>query len=282
MKSSRVIDLSGQRFGLWTVLRYDEATKLGNGKPSFWICKCSCGIEQSVSANSLKHQGSIRCAACSSKLHEQGPNDLVGKRFGKLLVLGFEWNKGKNQRMKAWKCQCDCGHISTILHANLKRNKGGCAACRSERSGQRLVDLKGSHAGLLTYVEEAESTFDMHNRKMRRIKCQCACGKITIVLAGAYMSNKLLSCGCLRSSISRQTNTLEIQPGTKFNRLTVVSKHVDHSLPRAYFNCVCDCGNDKRVAGTNLRHGKVKSCGCLAREVSRARLLSGGIHGRST
>ena len=54
--------------------------------------------------------------------------------------------------------------------------------------------------------------------------------------------------------------------GQKFGRLTVVSfssKDKNHHL---YWNCVCECGTNRRVAGCALKRGLTQSCGCLSRE----------------
>lgn len=39
----------------------------------------------------------------------------------------------------------------------------------------------------------------------------------------------------------------------------------------AYWLCVCDCGNIKRVRGVDLTRGSTRSCGCLHREACSAR-----------
>lgn len=48
----------------------------------------------------------------------------------------------------------------------------------------------------------------------------------------------------------------------KCNRLTVVSR-AENRNKRAYWNCLCDCGNTVIVSGKKLRSGQTKSCGCL-------------------
>jgi len=56
--------------------------------------------------------------------------------------------------------------------------------------------------------------------------------------------------------------------GKKYHRLTVISHNEEMSYPRKpYWNCLCDCGNEKIVSGNNLKTGQVKSCGCLASEM---------------
>lgn len=59
--------------------------------------------------------------------------------------------------------------------------------------------------------------------------------------------------------------------GQKFGRLTVIS--FDHSNKDyvRYFNCRCDCGNEKLISRNALISGRTLSCGCLNRELSRLR-----------
>lgn len=54
--------------------------------------------------------------------------------------------------------------------------------------------------------------------------------------------------------------------GLRFGRLLVHSKCGADKSGRITWNCSCDCGNKKVVAGTYLRHGNTQSCGCLSRE----------------
>ena len=49
LKSERD-DLTGQTFGLWTVLRRDPSKRVG----VYYICRCECGTERSVCKYSLK------------------------------------------------------------------------------------------------------------------------------------------------------------------------------------------------------------------------------------
>lgn len=50
--------------------------------------------------------------------------------------------------------------------------------------------------------------------------------------------------------------------GLIFNNLTVISySHTENK--RAYWNCICKCGNKKIAQGKLVSSGNVKSCGCL-------------------
>lgn len=54
--------------------------------------------------------------------------------------------------------------------------------------------------------------------------------------------------------------------GKVFGRLTVVK--YSHSLKRkAFWECICSCGNSITVRGYNLTTGKTRSCSCLRQEL---------------
>ncbi len=53
--------------------------------------------------------------------------------------------------------------------------------------------------------------------------------------------------------------------GDKFERWTVIGEKISINK-RSYIKCVCACGVEKNVYCGSLKHGKSKSCGCLAAE----------------
>ncbi|MEA4928593.1 MAG: hypothetical protein VB104_07950 [Candidatus Limiplasma sp.] len=59
---------------------------------------------------------------------------------------------------------------------------------------------------------------------------------------------------------------MEITPGMRFGRLTVVSELPERYHKQIVWRCACDCGNATDVPSHNLRSGRVRSCGCLRRE----------------
>ena len=59
--------------------------------------------------------------------------------------------------------------------------------------------------------------------------------------------------------------------GQKFGRLSVTRFVGTDHRGEAMWECVCECGTTKKVLGGHLRKGNVKSCGCLARELSTIR-----------
>ena len=63
--------------------------------------------------------------------------------------------------------------------------------------------------------------------------------------------------------------------GQVFGRWRVINLHKRQGKGRpALWNCECECGNKRIVAGTNLRSGISASCGCLRDEKARTLMLA--------
>jgi hypothetical protein len=54
--------------------------------------------------------------------------------------------------------------------------------------------------------------------------------------------------------------------GNRYGRLVVISYAGKVKL-NPYWNCRCECGNEKKVLAISLKNGDSKSCGCLQREL---------------
>lgn len=57
-----VKNISGQRFGQWTVL--SRAAQNGKGRNARWLCRCDCGNEVEVLGNQLRRNKSTGCRKC--------------------------------------------------------------------------------------------------------------------------------------------------------------------------------------------------------------------------
>lgn len=64
---SKLIDLTSQAFGRWTVLQYD-CTKNGE---AYWLCKCTCGTVRSVNGYHLRSGRSTSCGCYSAELKRE-------------------------------------------------------------------------------------------------------------------------------------------------------------------------------------------------------------------
>lgn len=70
----KLIDMTGQRFGRWTVLRrgpnYESPD--GFGSAARWYCRCDCGNVKLVTGNSLRSGLSTSCGCYRSEVTSRG------------------------------------------------------------------------------------------------------------------------------------------------------------------------------------------------------------------
>lgn len=64
--------------------------------------------------------------------------------------------------------------------------------------------------------------------------------------------------------------------GRKFGRLTVLERAENTNDGYPKWKCVCDCGNEVVVKGSNLRQGRSTSCGCYQKEYTIKRSITHG------
>lgn len=123
----KFIDLSGQRFGKWTV-----ASRIAGKSPAHWLCRCDCGAERAVPGQRLRWGTSGSCG-CAKLI------DLAGKRFGRWTALR---RVGTTSPPK-WECLCDCGTVRVvrgdILRDGTSQSCGCLSAERFRRIGRQQV-----------------------------------------------------------------------------------------------------------------------------------------------
>lgn len=68
--SAHIVDKTGQVFGEWTVLSRLPC--------SVWLCRCSCGKEQSVTGSALILGTSTKCRSCGTKTHGKSRTKIHG------------------------------------------------------------------------------------------------------------------------------------------------------------------------------------------------------------
>lgn len=136
---SRLIDLTGQRFGMLTVLRRAESR---NGKVC-WTCRCECGSTIEVSGNNLKRGHTVSCG-CKRVL------PYIGKRFGRLTVLEKTNEKIRHGSTWSplWKCQCDCGNTTLVrLDSITSGNIQSCGCQENEGKTEKMREAAGFISG---------------------------------------------------------------------------------------------------------------------------------------
>lgn len=140
----------------------------------------------------------------------------------------------------------------------------------------RHIDMKGQRFGRLVVVKKSDKT-----GATRAVywDCQCDCGNTKTARGTSLRAGKVNSCGCLLEDRYKSGSTKINIIGQRFGRLMVVEESPERTkCGEVKYLCQCDCGNTKVVAGTALRYGKTRSCGCLLSESTSERAST---HGRS-
>lgn len=140
--------------------------------------------------------------------------EMVGKRFGKLVIEKFE--KRSPNVLSRCTCRCDCGKTIEIgLAALRKKTSCGCDYLKP------TLDITGKKFGKLTVESRIiESNVEFFAMKW---KCRCDCGGEITATTLALQAGLIVSCGCTaadevtldlaninRGNIER-TNTLLLQ-----------------------------------------------------------------------
>lgn len=122
-----MIDMTNKRFGRLIALYY-----VGNGK---WHCKCDCGKEKDIRGYSLRC-GATQSCGCLQK--EQSIKNLIGQRFGKLVVI--EDSGERYNRNVIWLCKCDCGSLIKVRNNHLIDGHVISCGCLSKSKGQIKIE----------------------------------------------------------------------------------------------------------------------------------------------
>lgn len=160
---ARYIDLTGQKFGRWTVLNITD--KRAKNRSIIWHCKCQCGNEKDVDSYTLRSGQSKSCGCLNKEKAAQRCRqtrlDLTGKRFGKLVALYPIYSGLKNEHTK-WHCKCDCGNECDIDMGNLRSGKSQSCGCIQSKQEEKIIQLLTKNQILFNYQYQFD---DLLNKK---------------------------------------------------------------------------------------------------------------------
>lgn len=106
-------------------------------------------------------------------------DDLVGRRFGKLVVLSQDKKDG---RFPLCRCRCDCGREKEVrAYSLLSGNTTSCGCIRHK-------DITGERFGRLVALKYVGKS---------RWLCRCDCGKEKEIALRSLVTGRTRSCGCL-------------------------------------------------------------------------------------
>lgn len=134
-------------FGRLTVLERapNKITPGGQSKVQY-KCKCDCGNETMVLATHLSSGHTTSCGCLQKEIASKlfSSENLIGKTYGKLTVIGLAEEQKKGHQV--WKCKCECGNYADVTTQALnagQRKSCGCLVSEAEWSMSNI--LKGNN-----------------------------------------------------------------------------------------------------------------------------------------
>lgn len=131
-------NLVGKIFGKLKVLK----RKRENNR-TYYYCKCDCGNELWMRADSLQKSQSCGCVAEKTKFKAK---DITGLTFGRLKALEKTEKRDKHNGSVIWKCQCNCKNITYVSETDLSQKiVSSCGCLGKENSRENMKKAVKKH-----------------------------------------------------------------------------------------------------------------------------------------
>lgn len=141
----------GRKFNHLTIIKKVKDhidAKDGKIEP-MWLCKCDCK-PFNKNTKIVKHSNLINgIVTCCDICKKKSVIDIIGKKFGKLIVLrrANDYIYGGGKKEAQYLCRCDCGNMKIIRGSSLRSGHTtscGCAiteaATKHGLKGTRIYD----------------------------------------------------------------------------------------------------------------------------------------------
>lgn len=142
---SKLIDLTGQDFGYWHVIKRGQNNSRGQAR---WICQCTaCGKIKEVAGGHLRSGRSTNCGCIRmEKMRQATIKHEEGKIYGylKVIRMATEEEKPRHDRTGVyWNCEClNCGRKDVIVLGDYLRNGDTTSCgCIQSKNESRIADM---------------------------------------------------------------------------------------------------------------------------------------------
>lgn len=176
----------GKKFNHLTIVRLDEERNIESYKrykngeikrrPLYYLCQCDCGNKELISLegqsitrtkNATKSCGCQRTKANNERRGKHCyRDDLVGSKFGRLMVISKSKNRSGKRNKIMWTCSCECGNIIDIVGESLKAGVTKSCGCIYEETRHEIMkaynkyDLESKEYGIGYCRNGSEFYFD--------------------------------------------------------------------------------------------------------------------------
>lgn len=159
----------------------NEIFNINNKK--YYKCKCDCGNEKFIQVATIKSKR-IRDCGCG----EFARTRLIGKRFGKLLVINATRDSNAKKKNIICICQCqECGKIKKVVSSKLTSLETSSCSCAKKIDFSKY---KNKTFGKITIL-------DLVNEDKKIVSCKCDCGNVfeTVLYRLTSTPQSVISCG---------------------------------------------------------------------------------------
>lgn len=139
---TKVIDMTGQRFGKLVVLRRGENDKHGKAQ---WWCQCDCGSPEKLINGAALRRGLVVSCGCNKreKLKQYNDTQVVdetGNVYGYLTVLERVTEAKPKDGRAQWLCQCKCGNQIITTGKLLRDGHKLSCGCMKKSKGELKIE----------------------------------------------------------------------------------------------------------------------------------------------
>jgi len=177
LRKKHIQDIIGRKVGKLTVM--EDTGKSDKSRRKLWKCQCDCGNEIEVPTSSIVYCRSMSCGRC------EGPKDIVGERFGKLVILRRAENDKRQKSM--WVAACDCNIEKEFLVSRRQLFIIGKKSCGCDKPNYSFKDMPSCVYERLLFnarvrdIEIAVSSEDIYNLFLKQNGI-CALSGMPIIL----------------------------------------------------------------------------------------------------
>lgn len=179
---------------------YSLVEYLDKDRPVEIVCPKHGAFWQSPS----QHYIGKGCVMCTyERFSEDYTEDLTGRRFGKVTVLGrSDPTHSQASRGTYWLVRCACGSEPYVIHQSSLKQRNyrvSCSRCSRYASWRELEPAPlGQTFSRLTLLRE----WGRNRYGQRKVLCECVCGRSTVQILHQVTSGRIQGCGCMQSGDS--------------------------------------------------------------------------------
>lgn len=191
---SKVVDITGQRFGNITILRRVENDREGRAQFEYL---CDCGNKKIARGKDIRGGKIVSCGCKKKERLSQFRIDITGNQYNDLTALRYD-HSISGQTIWLFKCKCGKEVLKRKDDViNGKITNCGCKTSLLKSQAKRIVEQPGTIYNFLQVLEPATQDKEKGDTYYW-YKC-LLCGKKVKLPISYVRSGNTKSCGCLIS-----------------------------------------------------------------------------------